>query len=96
MVGRSAGPGVARLRQQDRRFSPPSALWSAKTVIGWNPTVFFQVGMACCLSEWAMTVVASMSMGISSPSAPGDVIAELNGTFLKRSRATKLAAKARG
>jgi hypothetical protein len=27
--------------------------------MGWKPNVFFQVGAACCLSERAITMVAS-------------------------------------
>ena len=39
----------------------PSGPWSAKAASGWNPKVFFQVGVAWAFSEYAVTTVASMS-----------------------------------
>ena len=38
---------------------------------GMEPKVFFHVGAAFSFSECAITIVASMSTGISAPSAPG-------------------------
>jgi hypothetical protein len=47
----------------------PPALWSANTVRGWNPKVFFHVGLLLLRAE--VTIVASISAVISPPSAPG-------------------------
>jgi len=49
----------------------PPAPWSANAASGWNPNVFFHVAAAFSFSECAITIVASISTGISDPSAPG-------------------------
>ena len=48
----------------------PAGPWSTNATSGWWPKVFFQVAVASCLSECAMTSTPSMST-ITWPSASG-------------------------
>jgi hypothetical protein len=65
----------------------PASPWSAQAVIGWKPKVFFQVGEACSLSEWAVTIVASRSTVTMPPGAASPASAQA------RSRAAAWAAR---
>jgi hypothetical protein len=65
--------------------------------MGWKPNVFFQVGAACCFSEWAITIVASRSMVTSPPSAPGAASpASAHARSRAAARAARMAFRARG
>ena len=76
---------------------PPSGPWSANAVSGWKPKVFFQVGAACSFSECAITIVASMSTGISAPPAPGAACpASSRARSRAAARAARIAFSARG
>ena len=73
------------------------APWSANAARGWNPNVFFHVGAAFSLSECAITIVASMSTGISDPSAPGARSpASVQARSRAAARALRIARSARG
>ena len=85
-------------RSMIARGSPfPSWPWSAQTVIGWKPNVFFQVGAACCFSECAITMVASRSTVTRPPSAPGAASpASAQACSRAAARAARIAFSARG
>jgi hypothetical protein len=75
----------------------PSAPWSANTVSGWKPKVFFQAGAACSFSEQAVTMVASTSSGTSPPPAPGAAApASAHTRWRAAARADRIAVSDRG
>ena len=75
----------------------PLAPWSAKAAMGWKPKDFFQVGAACCFSEWAITIVASRSTVTSPPPAPGAASpASAHARSRAAARADRMAFSARG
>ena len=97
VVGGGVGPGVPGPQHDGQRLTGPAGPWSAKAVSGWNPKVFFQVGLACSFSECAVTTVASMSTVTSPPSAPGAAPpASAQARSRAAARAARIAFSARG
>src|SRR5262249_39972174 len=97
MVRGGIRSGVARPQHDGQRLPAPSGPWPANAVSGWKPKVFFQVGAACSFSECAITIVASRSIVISPPSAPGAACpARSHACSRAAARAARITVSARG